>query len=112
MGLCLTEMHLFGLVIPARGIVTSLISRLLSMSTRVRGTLFGRRGKRLQCRLAKWPVVEVPRLTHGKVPCQHSGQEPASPSSLTRSRIRVEIMGRSTPEGDGPAGHKARGICG
>ena len=48
MGLCLTEMHLFGLMIPARGIVTSLISRLLSVSTRVRGTRLGRRGELLQ----------------------------------------------------------------
>lgn len=97
MGLRLTEMHLFGLMIPARGIVTSLISRLLSMSARVRSTLLGRRGELFQRRLTKWPVVEVPRLTHDKVPCQHSGQKPASPSNLTRSRIRVEIMGRSTP---------------
>jgi len=66
MGLCLTDMHPFGLKVPARGIATSLLTRLRGMPPRVGSTLLRSRRKVLERRPATRPLVEVPRLAHDR----------------------------------------------
>jgi len=64
MGLCLTEMHPFGLMVPSRSVVTSLISRLRGVPARLRSTLLRSRGKLLKRRQRKWALVKVSGLAH------------------------------------------------